>query len=437
MCVSQCQPRYVKIRDTGNCLACPFDCYTCDNLTKCLTCNNSADFRIYNPTSKRCVPLDGYYENNVTIAALCPTNCSLCQSLTFCLNCSKGYLGPNQLCGDCPERYFSNNVTKICIRCPYDCYTCDGNNKCLSCGASDFRTLTGSRCVANQGYYDDGVNAMSVKCSPTCFACNSSNTCTQCYQSSFLDLSSQCVQNCGVRFFINTTILKCQSCPYDCYTCDSSGLLCSTCNFTTDFRTINLTSMRCVPSDGFYESSITVSAPCPTCCATCTSSTQCTSCKTSCYLNLNFSCLTSCPNRFFKDNSTWRCVSCPYDCLTCDANRSCLTCSTDDYRTLVGNRCIPVLGYYENSAQIAAQCSAICSNCTTFTYCNLCTNGFLLRDDNRCYSTCLSSSYSDNATLSCKACPSTCALCQNSTYCTVCTIGNYLRLDNMCVSTCP
>jgi len=167
LCLSLCPVRKF-LGELSSCVPCPYDCYTCDNRSNCLTCNNLTDFRIYNSTSKRCVSIDGYFDNSNTASVLCPTNCSLCQSLTLCLQCSKGYLGPSQLCGDCPLRYFANSQTKACVKCPYDCYTCDANNSCLSCSSSDNRALSNSRCVPVQGYYSDGVNSLCIQCPVTC-----------------------------------------------------------------------------------------------------------------------------------------------------------------------------------------------------------------------------------------------------------------------------
>jgi len=164
MCLSVCNVRQFS----ASCLSCLYDCYTCYDSYSCLTCNSLTDFRVYNFTSKRCVPIDGYFDNSTTVSVLCPTNCSLCQSLTVCLQCSNGYLGPNQLCGDCPLRYYANSQTKTCVKCPYDCYTCDGNNSCLSCSSSDNRALSNSRCVPVLGYYSDGVNSLCIQCPLTC-----------------------------------------------------------------------------------------------------------------------------------------------------------------------------------------------------------------------------------------------------------------------------
>jgi len=93
----------------------------------------------------------------------------------------------------------------------------------------------------------------------TCFLCNSSSFCAACKTGNFLDLTNQCIENCGVRLFVNLAALKCQSCPYDCYSCDSSGS-CLSCNSTNDFRILNQNSKRCVPLSGFYESYISISA---------------------------------------------------------------------------------------------------------------------------------------------------------------------------------
>jgi hypothetical protein len=139
--------------------------------------------------------------------------------------------------------------------------------------------------------------------------------------------------------------------------------LCLTCNNTNDFRTLNSASSRCVPIAGFYESTITPAAPCPTCCATCLSNTQCTSCSAGCFLNLNLSCLTSCPDRSYKNTQNLRCSNCPLDCLTCDSSQNCLSCSPSDFRELSSNRCMPMKGYFNTSKQIAAKCPAICASC--------------------------------------------------------------------------
>ena len=148
---------------------------------------------------------------------------------------------------------------------------------------------------------------MCVQCALTCSACNSTTICTACKTGYFLSFNNSCNQNCELRQFINITSSLCQMCPYDCLTCNAAS--------------------ECDPSIGFYENNIAVSAACPTCCATCISDTICTSCLPNCFLDFNFSCLTSCPERSFKNTIAWKCVTCPYDCLACDSSRNCINCS--------------------------------------------------------------------------------------------------------------
>jgi len=166
--------------------------------------------------------------------------------------------------------------------------------------------------------------------------------------------------------------------------------------------------------DSFYESNTIVSAPCPTCCATCLSAAQCTSCKTDCFLNLNLSCLTSCPERFFQNKQTWKCSPCPSECLNCDSNLSCVNCSSNDFRILSDKRCVPIDGYYDKSLQTAVPCLKICKTCTSLTVCKTCFNNTYLRSDNKCYTSCLASTYADNPSLTCKNCPSSCVMCKSA-----------------------
>ena len=72
-----------------------------------------------------------------------------------------------------------------------------------------------------------------------------------------------CTDQCPARTFVNGTNLQCDSCPYQCYTCDSS-LGCLSCNAATDFRYLN--SSNCLPMPGYYESFLTVSGSCSTGC---------------------------------------------------------------------------------------------------------------------------------------------------------------------------
>ena len=117
---------------------------------------SDVDFREYDSTLKRCVPLIGYFDNQTTVCAKCSIGCQSCITDSYCQNCSTNYyLNPDSMCRvSCPPRFISNTLTNKCDPCPYQCYTCDNQNKCLSCnGTTDFRVLSGNNCLPMPGYF--------------------------------------------------------------------------------------------------------------------------------------------------------------------------------------------------------------------------------------------------------------------------------------------
>ena len=104
------------------CMACPFDCYTCDSAGNCLTCNSTADYRVLNGT--RCIHMGGYYELNVTTAAACSNGCLVCLNNTYCKSCLAGY--------------YANTDSNTCVQCPSICTTCLSPTYCSGCSSSAF-----------------------------------------------------------------------------------------------------------------------------------------------------------------------------------------------------------------------------------------------------------------------------------------------------------
>lgn len=82
---------------------------TCPNPT-CLTCNNSdkdcasCDTTTRNLTSNQCMPLPGFYENNLAAAAPCQSNCTTCTNITNCTTCY-------------PNFYMSSESDNVCLSC--------------------------------------------------------------------------------------------------------------------------------------------------------------------------------------------------------------------------------------------------------------------------------------------------------------------------------
>lgn len=116
------------------CIACPtYDCYICGMDNKCLTCNDTSDFRYMDNTTMRCLPLPGYYDNGFTQALPCnPTNCLTCTSTTFCLTCAIG-------------KFLTG--TNTCINCIANCSNCTTATDCQVC--IDLYVFSVNACVPN------------------------------------------------------------------------------------------------------------------------------------------------------------------------------------------------------------------------------------------------------------------------------------------------
>lgn len=80
LCYTDCLPRFYGNIASKTCTVCPYDCYTCDMNNNCLSCNTQTDYRYLNSTLQRCVSLQGYFDNNITVSVKCPIGCSSCIS---------------------------------------------------------------------------------------------------------------------------------------------------------------------------------------------------------------------------------------------------------------------------------------------------------------------------------------------------------------------
>ena len=161
--------------------------------------------------------------------------------------------------------------------------------KCLSCAASDNRrldSLTG-RCIALLMYYDN-MTMVCVPCAAGCLTCSSSSLCVSCLPGFFLS-GSLCSDVCPNRTFKNIAAQVCQVCPYDCLTCKADGT-CFTCNID-DFRQLDLVTLRCYPTPGYYESFQRASNKCNSNCSQCKSDNYCTKCANNYYLTATNQCL--------------------------------------------------------------------------------------------------------------------------------------------------
>jgi proprotein convertase subtilisin/kexin type 5 len=263
----------------------------------CLTCD-SADNRIFDSATSRCVPQDGFFDNLTQVSLPCPAGCTICSSLTHCTACAPGwFLIANQCSSNCPVRFIADPASLICEPCPYECYSCDLNGKCLICNSTiDFRfsSNASSRCVAITGYFDN-FTRIAVPCPLGCADCKSLTFCGTCIAGYFFH-ENFCYTGCPSRFFGNSRTLQCQPCPYDCLSCTSSGN-CLSCN-SSDFRIFSIPTQRCVPLDGYFDNVTSLSVACPLGCQVCKSLTLCTSCLDDYFLIIGGLCSQQCPPRY-------------------------------------------------------------------------------------------------------------------------------------------
>ena len=172
ICYDICPIRYSQNTQYFECFACPtVDCYTCGMNGKCLTCNETADYRYMDNATMRCLPLPGYYSTTVSQAVPCnPANCLTCTSNTNCLTCT-------------PGKFLT--ASKTCISCIANCVNCTTATNCQVC--ADLYIFSVNACIPN---------CSNVTYCATCSVASSLLLCSACslgYQLS----NNTCLSVCG------------------------------------------------------------------------------------------------------------------------------------------------------------------------------------------------------------------------------------------------
>ena len=195
------------------CKACTSTCYECSvTASNCTSCFASQNREL---SSNACVPMSGFYEASVDIAAPCDSNCLTCTgSATYCTSCvTNMHLGGGNVCVLCSTTYqvgcLQCHATQCtlcdtgyvlaanglsCIACSLynsHCIFCDSMG-CLTCSTGYFLTLT-QNCQSCTTY------------DPLCTDCNQI-TCLTC-SSGFILQNSTCQRSvnvvCGDGLWIN------------------------------------------------------------------------------------------------------------------------------------------------------------------------------------------------------------------------------------------
>jgi len=147
-CVSMCPPPLVI--KNGICTTCDTICKECSlKSSNCTKCDTSSTFPyLYSQTCLNNCP-QTYYNNLISgICVLCSTlniGCANCSSMSSCLSCDSGYIFLTNKCYQTtPTGYYNDNG--IAKTCTGDCATCvDLATKCTSCKTLN---LDGNVCTA-------------------------------------------------------------------------------------------------------------------------------------------------------------------------------------------------------------------------------------------------------------------------------------------------
>ena len=330
---------------------------------------NTVNLRL-NGTGECACPATGYFDifaaGNVSTydCVPCPAPCQTCTSATNCGTCYSNTnnvrLNGTGVCA-CPATgYFdifaAGNVnTYDCVACPAPCQICISSISCVTCYSNTTNVRlngTGACACPSTGYYDILVagNVSTYDCQPCpapCRTCNSSTNCTSCYtNTNNVRLNGTGVCACPPIGYFDIFVIgdvstyDCQPCPAKCATCTSTTN-CSSCYTNSTNVRLNTTSLCTCPKTGYFDifAAGNVSTydcvPCPASCQTCTSATNCSICYTnSINLRLNGTGVCACPATGYFDTfvagnvSTYDCQLCPAKCITCTSNSSCGTCYT-------------------------------------------------------------------------------------------------------------
>ena len=401
--------------------------------------------------------LAGHYGENCVHS--CPSDCqnSVCDKNngTCSDGCVVGKYGTNctfdcsQLCKNrlchqadgkcttgCINGYYLSSGS--CYRCPEECTECASTNKCTACDSGYYKTGD-NRCMSCQNrcrtcsawrYCDDCVHThyWGVYCQKTCTNCQTGCKSNGCPGSCVTGYYKQYNNDYYIKGY------ECKKCPDKCQSCTLSNA-CSTCKvgfWGTACQTAcgpNCNGQNCSKSNGqctngckngFYG--VDCSHSCLTACKTCSSGSNCDSCKQG-YFHKDNNNQCDCRNDYCSHKSFGSCTQCKVIGWF-PKQSGCCACSSDckDSVCFTNGTCIECY-----NGKYGPYCEYICP-----TYCQ---NGVCKRDGS-CYS-CTDGYFGSKCDRQCTSEIWRCTKClQNPDYsliCNDCTSGYYLK-ENKCTS---
>ncbi|XP_019410471.1 PREDICTED: proprotein convertase subtilisin/kexin type 5 isoform X4 [Crocodylus porosus] len=443
-CVKQCpQGTFANLRN-GKCENCTDNCENCSEPRHCLKCYSVPD-QLFYLHEGRCLQEcpEGHFAEADTCNK-CNKPCKTCMGdATKCLSCESPLLLEHWECKpSCSERHFATDGT--CKHCPEMCQECIHEHTCKACIEQFF--LHNGRCLQDcpSGFYAESNRCFS--CNEDCKECDGpdSDDCTECAISSFVQYNGGCFKECPEGTYYEEGTEDCQECNRTCQTC-SSSTDCLTCRegFVMNRQGYCMVSTFCSLTE-YQDQKTHTCKPCHEKCFRCIGPTEdlCLSCSKNRHL-LNTTCVEACPDGYYVDSDEGRCFTCHSTCQTCNGKHStqCLSCKPGWYKQ--GDGCVefcPVGYYASNSTGLCQKCNISCKECLgpQPTDCLSCdAYFFLLHSKNECLRSCPEYYYGDRDTNTCERCHPTCSSCdgKGALRCTAC-VWNYHLAGGICYSEC-
>lgn len=203
----------------GSCVLCSSLCLGCSAVNgSCASCIDG--YLLFNGVCYQNCPLNSFLKVNSNICEVCQPPCSAClNTSTFCLSClskynSSSYYFLSNVCyaSICPDGYYANTSSRLCIKCSSNCPTCTASS-CLSCVSP--LILYQGVCYQDcpSGTYSNSSSCSS--CLSICKACLSNEICLSCI-SNYKLFNSSCYLTCPAFYYANLTGNVCLQCLFPC-----------------------------------------------------------------------------------------------------------------------------------------------------------------------------------------------------------------------------
>ena len=396
-----CDPTYFPSPTVAACSSCNPACGNCTGplISSCTSCPADA-YLVHSPPAA-CACAQGFFTlSDASACSPCDSTCATCSnsSNTDCILCKPGALldsstPPVCVCGlGYTPTLTSANCVKAAISCDASCLLCtvvSSPTDCSSCFPNAVLTA-GNSCVCLTNSYPNPDVANCSLCHSTCAACvtsASADFCTLCYSNAHLFITSPSACVCDDSFFPNTDSSSCQACSSLCETCVGSNAdQCFSCKSFAVLSDISPAS--CVCSDGSYPNpDVSSCSLCDQSCQLCViaGDSGCTQCKSGAFLSGPSPSSCVCSPGFYPGSDPGSCVPCSSECLTCSSATECTSCK--DNATLLNGNCACAENTYQDSVTSnCVLCSAGCKTCLLIG-CLTCEADWNLLNS-ACYQTC-------------------------------------------------